>query len=107
METERESLILEIKKLSNDLVDFYKNRFNFRNHCYLRIAYDSAVENKWDKVVNKPFVKYANLEQLACVRDFLQDYFVNHNKLIANNINSLSIRNQNKSANKISENMLF
>jgi len=54
----------EIKRLSNSLEKQFETQLNFKNHCYLRIAYDNTANNKWDNVIAKPFIKNANEEQL-------------------------------------------
>lgn len=39
------------------------------DHCFRRIAYDAAVEARWDAVVARPFVRHATQDQLeAAVR---------------------------------------
>lgn len=39
------------------------------DHCFRRIAYDAAVEARWDSVVARPFVRHATAAQLdAAVR---------------------------------------
>lgn len=51
------------KKYADELVTMY-SKLAFDNHCYMRMAYDLAIENKWDNVVQKPFYKNATDEQL-------------------------------------------
>ena len=41
-------------QLANELENIYHN-LNFKNHCYLRIAYDNTIDAKWDTVINRPF----------------------------------------------------
>ena len=89
-------LISEIKRLSNLLDKQYDLELNFRNHCYLRIAYDNTVQNKWDLVLKKPFTKYANQDQLENVINLLDTYMLDKNKLLEHNKNSLTYRKNMK-----------
>ena len=89
-------LIAEIKRLSNLLDKQYDLELNFRNHCYLRIAYDNTLQNKWDLVVKKPFTKYANQDQLENVINLLDTYMLDKNKLLEHNKNSLTYRKNMK-----------
>ena len=89
-------LISEIKRLSNLLDKQYDLELNFRNHCYLRIAYDNTVQNKWDLVLKKPFNKYANQDQLENVINLLDTYISDKNKLLEHNKNSLEFRKNAK-----------
>ena len=82
----------EIIRLSNLLDEQYSKELNFRNHCYLRIAYDNSVSNKWDNVIPKPFVKHANDEQLKNVLMLLNSYVSNKQLLLKHNILSLQFR---------------
>ena len=87
-----ESLKSEIISLANLLDKQFAKEFNFKNHCYLRIAYDNAVNNKWDKAVNRPFIKNASAEQLKMVLAFLQCYSKNKDLLNKHNLLSLAFR---------------
>lgn len=49
--------------------DRYPVRFD---HCFKRIAYDVAVEARWDTVVPRPFYAHASREQIARALDALQ-----------------------------------
>ena len=89
-------LIAEIKRISNLLDKQYDLELNFRNHCYLRIAYDNTLQNKWDLVVKKPFTKYANQDQLENVINLLDTYMLDKNKLLEHNKNSLTYRKNMK-----------
>ena len=91
---EKDLLIKNLKKLSNELDLQYSNELNFRNHRYLRIAYDNAVNNKWDTVVQKPFVKYADINQLETAVNLLNQYKLAKNKLLLEDNKSLHFRNQ-------------
>lgn len=82
----------EIIRLSNLLDEQYSKELNFRNHCYLRIAYDNSVSNKWDNVIPKPFVKHSNDEQLKNVLMLLNSYVSNKQLLLNHNILSLQFR---------------
>lgn len=102
----RTALIAQIKQLSNELDIHYKSELNFRNHCYLRIAYDNTVNDKWDTIVKKPFTKYATEESLLKALAFLDDYKKNKNVLIADNDKSLNFR-MISSKEKVSKNYLL
>ena len=82
----------EIIRLSNLLDAHYASELNFRNHCYLRIAYDNTVNNKWDNVVAKPFIKNASEDQLNSVVGLLKNYTINKDLLIKHNLLSLAFR---------------
>lgn len=88
----KEELINQIKSLSNDLDKLYSDKVSFRNHCYLRIAYDNTCSNKWDLVVSRPFVKNATLLQLNTSLDYLLRYKNDFTTLISDNIKSLKYR---------------
>lgn len=90
--TERESLINQIKLLSNDLDKLYIDKVSFRNHCYLRIAYDNTCGNKWDLIVEKPFIKNATLLQLTTSLDYLIKYKNNFVTVMSDNDLSLQYR---------------
>jgi hypothetical protein len=85
-------LALEIKNLANILDSQYRKELNLRNHCFLRIAYDNVVMDKWDKIMNRPFTKYANIEQLNQVSDLLKIYKLDTAKLVVDNKRSLYYR---------------
>jgi hypothetical protein len=59
----------QYKDLANRL-DLIHN-CQFRNHCFLRIANDNAMGEKWDNVILKPFLKNATSEQLQKSVDIL------------------------------------
>ena len=82
----------EIIRLSNLLDAQYAAELNFRNHCYLRIAYDNTVNNKWDNVVAKPFIKNASADQLNSVVELLNNYAINKDLLTKHNLLSLTFR---------------
>ena len=82
----------EIIRLSNLLDAHYASELNFRNHCYLRIAYDNTVNNKWDNVVAKPFIKNASEDQLINVVGLLKNYAKNKDLLTKHNLLSLAFR---------------
>ena len=84
----------EIIKLSNLLDEQFAKELNFRNHCYLRIAYDNAVNNKWDNVIAKPFIKNAKEEQLKNTLLLLKSYVSNKKLLLEHNILSLKFRSK-------------
>ncbi len=89
-------MISEIKRLSNVLDKFYANELNFRNHCYLRIAFDNTVNEKWDLKTRRPFVKYAAVSQLEQVLFLLKKYLEDKNILLFDNEKSLSYRENYK-----------
>jgi hypothetical protein len=66
--------------------------FNFRNHCYLRIAYDNAVLAKWDNVVSRPFAKNASVYFKVVANENLKMYLEDKGLLIEHNQNSLKYR---------------
>lgn len=92
MSLNRDVLVSDIKKLSNELEHQYCAEFNFRNHCYLRIAYDNTLNDKWDQLVMRPFTKFAATEQLLKAIQLLNAYTADKNKLLADNANSLAFR---------------
>lgn len=100
-------LIDEIKRLSNQLDSQYNNELNFRNHCYLRIAYDNVVQDKWDNIIKKPFVKFANNNQFQDVIILLNEYSLNKNQLVMDNLKSLEFRKKHKKINTDFQNELF
>ena len=107
MSQEKLSLISEIKRLSNLLDARYNNELNFRNHCYLRIAYDAVLQDKWDVKVNKPFVKYATENQLESAFALLKIYFSDKQQLLADNEKSLLFRQQYKNHTRDNDGKLF
>ncbi|MBC7643325.1 MAG: acetyltransferase [Flavobacterium sp.] len=107
MVDEKIKFIEEIKKLSNFLDKQYNNELNFRNHCYLRIAYDNVTRDRWDKQIAKPFVKYASIEQLESVIEKLNKYTSDKLVLMSDNDKSLSFRSKYKIDKNGSELQLF
>jgi hypothetical protein len=93
------TLIDEIKKISNALDAQYGIELNFRNHCYLRIAYDCVVDNKWDIEIKKPFVKYASNGQLRLALELLLTYQIDKKTLLEHNKKSLEFRLLNQPPN--------
>ena len=85
-------LATSIKKLANVLDKKYQLELNFRNHCYLRIAFDAVIEDKWDEKIKRPFVKFADVNQLLFVEKLLQKYILDKNQLLVDNIKSLGYR---------------
>ncbi|MBC7525323.1 MAG: acetyltransferase [Flavobacterium sp.] len=84
----------EIKRLSNLLDKQYDSKLNFRNHCYLRIAYDNSVHDKWDLKVKRPFTKFATNEQLNNAICLLKIYLEDEVKLLRDNQKSLAFRKE-------------
>ena len=89
---QKNMLISTIKRLSNELDLQYSAELNFRNHCYLRIAYDNIVGNKWDVVIKRPFTKYATNNQLQNAAAALLLYKSDKKKLLTDNEKSLGFR---------------
>jgi hypothetical protein len=75
------------KKLENIYFDL-----NFKNHCYLRIAYDNVVKDKWSDVIDKPFTIKASLFQVKKANDLLLLYITNKDLLLEHNKISLTYR---------------
>ena len=94
----RVSIKNEIIRLSKLLDAQYAAELNFRNHCYLRIAYDNAVNYKWDNVIAKPFIKNANEDQLNVALMLLNNYVTD--KVMLNNHNLLSLKFRDKTVQK-------
>lgn len=82
----------EIKRLSNSLEKQFETQLNFKNHCYLRIAYDNTANNKWDNVIAKPFIKNANEAQLKNAVFLLNKYTSDRELLLKHNLVSLAFR---------------
>ena len=107
MLNDRIELISEIKRLSNLLDNRYKNELNFRNHCYLRIAYDNITSDKWDTKVTRPFVKNATILQLQFAIDLLNKYLYDKLILLSDNDKSLNFRAADKKRGNEFEIKLF
>jgi hypothetical protein len=88
----RASIKKEIIRLSNLLDSKFATELNFRNHCYLRIAYDNTVSNKWDTVIAKPFIKNADEQQLNNAVLLLSKYVTDKEILLKHNASSLAFR---------------
>jgi len=82
----------EIKRLSNSLEKQFEKQLIFKNHCYLRIAYDNTANNKWDNVITKPFIKNANEAQLNNALFLLKKYTSDKELLLKHNLISLAFR---------------
>ena len=92
----RASIKKEIIRLSNLLDSKFATELNFRNHCYLRIAYDNTVSNKWDTMIAKPFIKNANEQQLKNAVLLLSKYVTDKEILLIHNATSLAFRKMQK-----------
>lgn len=92
MSHQKKCLISEIKSMANHLDALYNKELNFRNHCYLRIAFDIVVGDKWDTKINKPFVKNASEKQLKNALMLLNSYAIEKQNLQLDNIKSLEYR---------------
>ena len=79
------------QRLPEKLVTQYPE-LAFDNHCYLRIALDNAIGNKWDTVVKQPAYKNLTKENLESVRSLLKLYGANKGILFEHNQNSLKWR---------------
>lgn len=94
-------LALDIKVLSNVLDKHYNKELNFRNHCYLRIAFDATVNNKWDTKMGKPYAKYASEAQLQSALAILKGYLLDKQLLLIDNEKSLAFRKNHKQIEQI------
>lgn len=81
----------DLMKAANKLVSLYPNK-NLQNHCYLRIAYDNVMKEKWDNVISKPFYKNAPLHKSFRARKILDDMLVSEKIVDELNEVSLSFR---------------
>jgi hypothetical protein len=77
--------------LANKLENIYFD-LNFRNHCYLRIAYDNTVDAKWDTVISKPFTKNASEGMINFANCLLSLYISDKQLLLEHNKISLRYR---------------
>ena len=84
--------------LANELESKYPE-LKFRNHCYLRIAYDNTVNAKWDIIVKKPFTLQATKLQLFKANKLLKLYLIDIDLLLKHNKISLKYRNKQYSNN--------
>lgn len=100
-------LALDIIELSNVLDKHYNKEFNFRNHCYLRIAFDATVNSKWDTKLGKPFTKCASESQLESALALLKVYLLDKQVLLIDNEKSLAFRENNKQKEQIRSPKLF
>lgn len=82
-------------EIANELENVYPE-LNFRNHCYLRIAYDNVIQTRWDKVIAKPFVIRANSSQVEEANQLLNLYKSNKELLLQHHKISLTYRNKTK-----------
>lgn len=92
MSDKKISLLLEINSLANHLDALYSKELNFRNHCYLRIAFDMVIGDKWDTKINRPFLKNASEAQLENVVMLLKSYTTEKRNLQTDNTKSLTYR---------------
>lgn len=97
----------DIIVLSNVLDKQYDKALNFRNHCYLRIAFDVTVNNKWDTKVEKPFIKYASEAQLQSALALLRGYLLDKQLLLIDNEKSLAFRKNCKQIEQTQSPKLF
>ncbi len=104
MSQERSTLSDSIKKLADELDLQYRDETTWRNHCYLRIAYDNAVDNKWNTVIKSPFIEFATDKQLKDALSNLKIYKTNKTRLESDNEKSLEFRK--KAKNSIENNKL-
>lgn len=82
-------------EIANELEDVYPE-FTFKNHCYLRIAYDNVIQARWDKVIAKPFVIRANSSQVEEANQLLNLYKSDKELLLQHHKISLTYRNKIK-----------
>ncbi len=78
-------------RLANELELQYSD-LNFRNHCYLRIAYDNVLGAKWDTIIDRPFVSKASEDQVDQANRLLTLYKTNKELLVKHNKISLTFR---------------
>lgn len=100
-------LAAQIIALANVLDAHYNQELDFRNHCYLRIAFDATVNIKWDTKVEKPFTKYASKSQLQNALDLLKSYLLDKQLLLIDNEKSLAFRENCKELEQIRSPKLF
>ena len=81
-----------ILKLSFELEQQYD--LNFKHHCYLRIAYDTTVRDKWNNVIKSPFLNNCTYDNLINVFGLLLCYQINQKILLYDNEISLGYRNK-------------
>lgn len=105
MSQERNTLSDSIKKLADELDLQYRDETTWRNHCYLRIAYDNAANNKWNTIIKSPFIEFATDKQLKDALSNLKIYKTNKTRLEADNKKSLEYREKAKNSS-IKENFL-
>ncbi|WP_309607862.1 acetyltransferase [Flavobacterium sp.] len=99
MKQNKNDLISELIKLSNQLDTQYNLELNFRNHCYLRIAYDNTVNSKWGIIIKRPFTKYASDDQLKNALTLLSSYLLDKVILLSDNEKSLAFRKTDNNSN--------
>ncbi len=89
---EREALVNDIKRMVNEVLPPQSASADMpvcRNHCFMRIAYDNAVGQKWDTVVKAPFLKNATMEQLSEARAIL--YRIADDPPVSHSLNDFSL----------------
>ena len=91
MEINKKELKKDILKLAFDLEKQYPE-LDFKHHCYLRIAYDNCVQDKWNNVIKASFLNNCSNDQLNITRSLLIIYKNNLDYLIQHNIISLNYR---------------
>lgn len=107
MIVEKVLLAKEIKALANLLEAKYQHKFSFKNHCYLRIAYDNTVHEKWINKVNKPFINNASVDMLLLAKNLLHKYTIDIDALKIDNEKSLVYRKTKSKKNELKKNLLF
>lgn len=107
MPQEKLHLVTEIKQLADLLDTHYNTKLNFRNHCYLRIAFDNTVNDKWDTKVAKPFLKYATDAQLQNVFRLLTSYLLDEQIVLTDNKKSMAFRKKIKQMEQVKNPKLF
>ena len=83
----------EILKSAFDLEKTYPE-LSFKHHCYLRIAYDNCVQDKWNNVIKAPFMNNCNFHDFVTLGILLDIYKNNKVFLLRHNTNSLNYRNK-------------
>jgi hypothetical protein len=95
---EKNELADKIKKLADELDVQYRKETTWRNHCYLRIAYDNAANAKWNTVIKSPFIEFATDKQLKDALSNLKIYKTNKKQLETDNEKSLEFRKKAKNS---------
>lgn len=86
---------VRILELAFSLENIYPE-LNFKHHCYLRIAYDTSFQDKWNRVIKSPLLKNALKADLEVIVGLLELYIESKRILLEHNNNSLNYRKKNE-----------